>query len=126
MESKQNKNSPKKPEQKTTSPPINLHPFKIKNESSPSPPSNNNNKFINIKLKSPKKEENTEKKEEKPDFKKIIEENMSLDFDEAENFNPLFFKELNYFPPIIEEKEISNDKLASSLKKWKQGMIWTS
>ena len=133
MESKKIKKSPKTTKKKTSSPPSAISPLKDNNESIPSPENNNNDKSNNNKINSPKKEKketNSEKKEEKEkkedkeekiDLKKQIEENMALDFEEAENFNPLFFRELNYFPPIREEKESPNDRITSALKKMEKG-----
>mgnify|MGYP002858690064 CR=1 FL=1 len=133
MESKKIKKSPKSTKKKTSSPPSAISPLKDNDESSPSPENINNDKLNNNKINSPikeKKEGNTEKKEEKEnkeekegknELKKQIEENMALDFDEPENFNPLFFRELNYFPPIIRDKESPNDRISSALKKMEKG-----
>ena len=133
MESKKIKKSPKSTKKKTSSPPSAISPLKDNDESIPSPENINNDKLNNNKINSPikeKKEGNTEKKEEKEnkeekegknELKKQIEENMALDFDETENFNPLFFRELNYFPPIIRDKESPNDRISSALKKMEKG-----
>ena len=121
MENKKNKKSPKATKKKTIVPPNQNEPYKIKSELSPSPPSNDNNKSSVIKNNSPKKEENTEKREEKNDLKKSLEEHTALDFEEPEDLDPLFLREFRYLPSIKKEKESSNDRIASSLKKMETG-----
>ena len=124
MESKKNKTSPKKTKKKASSPPNVKEPLITKNKVNSSPESNNNYKSNNNEINSPKKEKKeikVEETEEKVDNKKNLEEKMALEFEETEQYNPFFFRELNYIQPIRDEKEGSNDRISSALKKMENG-----
>ena len=123
MESKKNKTSPKKTKKKASSPPNVKEPLITKKKVNSSPESNNKDKSNNNEINSPKKEKKeikVEEKEEKVDNKKNLEEKMALEF-ETEQYNPFFFRELNYIQPIRDEKEGSNDRISSALKKMENG-----
>ena len=123
MESKKNKTSPKKTKKKASSPPNVKEPLITKKKVYSSPESNNNDKSNNNDINLPKtekKEIKVEEKEEKVEIKKNLEEKMALEF-ETEQYNPFFFRELNYIQPIRDEKEGSNDRISSALKKMENG-----
>ena len=120
MESKKNKTSPKTTKKKTSSSIDERPPIKI-NQELKSPPDPNN--IIISNTKEEKDEKNLEKKEEKPDNKKRLEEIMEFEFEDGENFNPLYLNEfMPFYRPLKEESDKSpSERIITSLKKMETG-----